>query len=94
MNDERLQGLALGARIAALRERRGLERGALAQRADLEPEALADYEAGRSTPSVGELVRLAGVRARRSAGWSTPPARRRTASTTATSRSRSSSATS
>jgi transcriptional regulator with XRE-family HTH domain len=61
MKEERLQELELGARIAALRERRGLERAALAQRADVEAAALADYEEGRSTPSVGELVRLAGI---------------------------------
>jgi transcriptional regulator with XRE-family HTH domain len=61
MKDERLQELELGARVAALRARRGLERGALAQRAGIETSRLADYEEGRATPSVGELVRLAGA---------------------------------
>jgi len=61
MNDERLQELEVGARLAALRGRRGLDRRALAERAGIETALLADYEEGRATPSVGELVRLAGA---------------------------------
>lgn len=61
MRDERLLELELGARIAALRERRGLERAALAERSGLDAAALTDFEEGRALPSVGQLVRLAGV---------------------------------
>jgi quercetin dioxygenase-like cupin family protein/DNA-binding XRE family transcriptional regulator len=61
VNEDQLRELALGARIGALRERRGMAREELARRAALTEEALAEHEDGRSTPSVGELVRLAGV---------------------------------
>jgi transcriptional regulator with XRE-family HTH domain len=61
MNEERGQELEVGARLAALRARRGLERRALAERAGIETALLDDYEEGRATPSVGELVRLAGA---------------------------------
>jgi transcriptional regulator with XRE-family HTH domain len=61
VNEDQLRELALGARIRALRERRSLPREELARRAALTEAALAEYEEGQATPSVGELVRLAGV---------------------------------
>jgi len=52
---------AVGARIKALREERGLSQRALAQRLQMSSSTIAKYEAGVHTPPLAVLVRLAGV---------------------------------
>src|ERR1700739_3414531 len=52
---------AVGARVKALREERGLSQRALGQRLQVSSSTVAKYEAGGHTPPLAVLVRLAGV---------------------------------
>ncbi len=49
----------LPAHLRKLREDRGLSQSDLARRADLQPSAIAHFEAGRRTPSAGNIIGLA-----------------------------------
>jgi transcriptional regulator with XRE-family HTH domain len=49
----------IGRRLRAARTARGLSRATLADRAGVQPNQLALWERGRSSPSVDELERLA-----------------------------------
>ncbi len=48
-----------GARVAALRETRGLSQNALAERVGVTPPAISQWESGKRLPDVGKLVALA-----------------------------------
>lgn len=50
---------ALGAAVAQLRERAGIDRVGLAERAELEEQQVAEIEAGRLEPTWGDLRRIA-----------------------------------
>jgi transcriptional regulator with XRE-family HTH domain len=53
--------VAVGARIKALREERGLSQRALSQHLQVSSSTIAKYEAGVHTPPLSVLVRLAAV---------------------------------
>ncbi len=61
MSEAAFHELNLGERIRRLREDRGLDVARLAEKAGIEEAQLRAFESGDAAPSVGELVRFAGV---------------------------------